>query len=111
MLLHQDLGRHRPLAPGYDYRDPSASAAAKVTILLLILSATQEEVTAFFFAKKADHGSPSKRLELYERNSNIQTSFNSRNAEGRIGVTPGVIYSLGGECAAVGTARSASGNV
>ena len=62
-------------------------------------------------AKKAEHESLGDRIKLYEWNSNIQTSFNSRNAEGRIGVTPGVIYSLGGECAALRTARGASGYV
>ena len=59
-------------------------------------------------AKKAEHGSLCNRLKLYEWNSYIHT-LNSGDAERCIGVTPGVIYGLDGNCDAIEAApRGAS---
>ena len=65
---------------------------------------------ARYFEQKAEHGALSNRIKLYERNSYIQTSFDSRNVGRRVSVTPGVVYGLDGNCDALEAApRSASG--
>jgi len=49
---------------------------------------------------------------LYEKNSCLHTSLNSGNAKRRIGVTPGIVYGLDGDCGALKAApRGASGYV
>ena len=67
---------------------------------------------ARYFEQKAEHGALSNRIKLYERNSYIQTSFDSRSVGRRVSVTLDVVYGLNGNCGVLGaTPGGASGYV